>query len=113
MLKPFKAQGIVKNVIFLGTILSSTLYANAAETVKDSNQTDAGKTQTSATVKKKPVVRSAQDLAQNSEDVMTVTAVAEDKKPGSKTTITAADMQKKGGNDFGTIMRYEPLISGS
>ncbi len=111
MLKPFKAQGIVKNVIFLVTILSSTLHANAAEKVQDNTSTDAGQTRTSATVKKKPVVRSAQDLAQNGEEVMTVTAVAEDKKPGSKTTITAADMQKKGGNDFGTIMRYEPLIS--
>src|SRR5471030_1617565 len=106
MLKPFKAQGIVKNVIFLGTILSSTLYANAAETVKDSNQTDAGKTQTSATVKKKPVVRSAQDLAQNSEDVMTVTAVAEDKKPGSKTTIIAAFFLHIGGRDGGFRARF-------
>jgi len=34
-----------------------------------------------------------------------------DKKPGSKTTITAAEMQQKGGNNFGTIMRYEPLIT--
>lgn len=32
-------------------------------------------------------------------------------KSGTITTITAQDMQKKGGNDFGSIMRYEPLIS--
>ncbi|HAB23383.1 MAG TPA: TonB-dependent receptor, partial [Pantoea sp.] len=41
--------------------------------------------------------------------VMTVTAPKP--KAGNKTTLTAADLQKRGANDFGSIMRYEPLIS--
>ncbi|VVA46819.1 putative hemoglobin and hemoglobin-haptoglobin-binding protein 3 precursor [Serratia ficaria] len=31
-------------------------------------------------------------------------------KPGSATVIGSEDMQKHGGNDFGTLMRYQPLI---
>ncbi|PWC13141.1 TonB-dependent receptor [Brenneria roseae subsp. americana] len=44
-------------------------------------------------------------------DVMTVYSPKVEKEAGTKTTITASDMQKEGGNDFGTIMRYQPLIS--
>ena len=46
-----------------------------------------------------------------SEPVMTVTAPATEKQAGSKTTISAAELQRRGANDFGSIMRYEPLIS--
>lgn len=42
---------------------------------------------------------------------MTVTAKAPPLKAGSDRTLTADDLQKKGANDFGSIMRYEPLIS--
>jgi hemoglobin/transferrin/lactoferrin receptor protein len=111
MLKPFKVQGIIRNVILPGIVLSTTLQANAAETVKDNNQSNVGETQTAPRVKKKPVARKAQAPLQNNEDVMTITETLPDKKPGSKTSISAADMQKNGGNDFGTIMRYQPLIS--
>ncbi len=45
------------------------------------------------------------------EDVMKVTAPHLEKKAGSSTRISADDMQRQGGNDFGTIMRYQPLIS--
>jgi hemoglobin/transferrin/lactoferrin receptor protein len=45
------------------------------------------------------------------ETVMTVTAPIEKKKAGSRTVITADELQKKGANDFGSIMRYQPLIS--
>nr|WP_113865334.1 TonB-dependent receptor [Brenneria salicis]NMN93101.1 hemoglobin/transferrin/lactoferrin receptor protein [Brenneria salicis ATCC 15712 = DSM 30166]RBP65180.1 hemoglobin/transferrin/lactoferrin receptor protein [Brenneria salicis ATCC 15712 = DSM 30166]RLM31682.1 TonB-dependent receptor [Brenneria salicis ATCC 15712 = DSM 30166] len=44
-------------------------------------------------------------------DVMIVHAPEIEKKAGSSVAITADDMQKHGGNDFGTIMRYQPLIS--
>lgn len=111
MFKSFTQQGLVKNVIFMGTILTTTFNVNAAEAVKDNTDLTASNTQSSEAIKKKPVVRTAQDLAQNNEEVMTVTETMPDKKPGSKTTITAAEMQRKGGNDFGTIMRYEPLIT--
>ncbi len=44
-----------------------------------------------------------------SDAVMTVTAPKH--KAGNKTTISANELQKRGANDFGSIMRYEPLIS--
>ncbi|MDY4348229.1 TonB-dependent receptor domain-containing protein [Pectobacterium brasiliense] len=49
--------------------------------------------------------------AGQTDDVMTVHAPKVEKKAGSSTTLTAADMQKEGGNNFGTIMRYQPLVS--
>lgn len=49
--------------------------------------------------------------AAHDEAVMTVNAPLPEKEAGSKTTISAAEMQKKGTNDFGSVMRYEPLIS--
>ncbi len=110
MFKSFSQQGLVKNVVFMGTILTTTFNVNAAEAVKESTDLAQNQTKPSDVIKKKPV-RTAQDLAQSHEEVMTVTETLPDKKPGSKTTISAADMQKKGGNDFGSIMRYEPLIS--
>ncbi|KNC17622.1 TonB-dependent receptor [Pantoea sp. RIT-PI-b] len=50
----------------------------------------------------------ASDNASN-EPVLTVTAPKQ--QAGNKTTITAQELQKRGANDFGSIMRYEPLIS--
>jgi len=46
-----------------------------------------------------------------SETVMTVTAPEIKKQAGSKTSLSAADLQQRGATDFGSIMRYEPLIS--
>ncbi|MDQ1213638.1 TonB-dependent receptor domain-containing protein [Pantoea anthophila] len=45
------------------------------------------------------------------EPVMTVTAPEVRKKAGSTTTLSASDLQQRGASDFGSIMRYEPLIS--
>ncbi|WP_239953941.1 TonB-dependent receptor domain-containing protein [Pantoea sp. Z09] len=45
----------------------------------------------------------------SADPVMTVTAPKP--KAGNKTTLSAADLQKRGANDFGSIMCYEPLIS--
>ena len=42
---------------------------------------------------------------------MTVLSPKVEKKAGTATHISAADMQRSGGNDFGTIMRYQPLVS--
>ncbi|MBM7345205.1 TonB-dependent receptor domain-containing protein [Pantoea coffeiphila] len=46
----------------------------------------------------------------NEQGTMTVTAQAP-LQGGSKTTITAEQMQKNGTTDFGSVMRYQPLIS--
>lgn len=47
-----------------------------------------------------------QDIAEE----MVVTAPAPVLKAGSDRLLSADDLQNKGANDFGTIMRYEPLI---
>lgn len=44
-------------------------------------------------------------------DTITVTAQVESKEPGSKTEISEHDIRRNGGTNFGTIMRYQPLIS--
>ncbi len=44
-------------------------------------------------------------------EILTVYAPMLDDRPGSTTTLSASEMQKNGGNDFGSIMRYQPLIS--
>ncbi|MCL2898049.1 TonB-dependent receptor domain-containing protein [Brenneria tiliae] len=53
----------------------------------------------------------AADESHPAGDVMTVYAPKIEKKAGSTVTLTAEEIQKNGGNDFGTIMRYQPLIS--
>lgn len=45
------------------------------------------------------------------DDTMTVYSPKIEKEAGTQTTLTAEDMRKDGGNDFSTIMRYQPLIS--
>ena len=47
----------------------------------------------------------------SSEPVMTVNAPQDEKRAGSKTSLSAAELRQRGANDFGSIMRYEPLIS--
>ncbi|WP_185930448.1 TonB-dependent receptor plug domain-containing protein, partial [Klebsiella spallanzanii] len=46
----------------------------------------------------------------DSSEQMTVTAPAPVLKAGSEHSISAQELQDKGANDFGSIMRYEPLI---
>lgn len=50
--------------------------------------------------------RDEQDRAEE----MVITAPAPRLKAGSDRAITADALQRNGANDFGTIMRYEPLI---
>jgi hemoglobin/transferrin/lactoferrin receptor protein len=48
---------------------------------------------------------------QDNAEEMVVTAPAPVLKAGSNHSVSAQDLQNKGANDFGSIMRYEPLIS--
>lgn len=75
-------QGTAQQRLFKVAILSSAIHAACSFAASDST---------------------------SNEPVLTVTAP----KPqaGNKTTITAQELQKRGANDFGSIMRYEPLIS--
>lgn len=54
-------------------------------------------------------IHAACSFAASDEAELTVTAPKQ--QAGNKTTITAQELQKRGANDFGSIMRYEPLIS--
>lgn len=54
-------------------------------------------------------IHAACSYAASDEPVLIVTAPKQ--QAGNKTTITAQELQKRGANDFGSIMRYEPLIS--
>lgn len=53
----------------------------------------------------------AKNTTQDTADEMIVTAPAPDLKAGSTHSVSAQDLQNKGAKDFGSIMRYEPLIS--
>jgi len=44
-------------------------------------------------------------------DTITVTAHEATKKPGMNTEISEQDIRRDGGTNFGSIMRYQPLIS--
>ncbi len=75
-------QGTAQQRLFKVAILSSAIHAACSFAASDST---------------------------SNEPVLTVTAPKQ--QAGNKTTITAQELQKRGANDFGSIMRYEPLIS--
>jgi len=87
MCRTFNFRGIIGHSALWGALIASAFNANAE-------------------VKKISLEKTTQ-----SEEEITVVAPVIENKSGTITTITAQDMQKKGGNDFGSIMRYEPLIS--
>lgn len=51
------------------------------------------------------------DTSSDSSEQMTVTAPAPLLKAGSEHSVSAQELQDKGAKDFGSVMRYEPLIS--
>lgn len=88
------------NALILTTLFTvPSLYAGAVE-----NSTASVNTENNAQGKtaKKPAAV---------EDVIKVNAPRLVTKAGTRTTLGAAQLQRNGGNDFGTIMRYQPLIS--
>ena len=83
MFKSFSQQGLVKNVVFMGTILTTTFNVHAAEAVKDT--TDLAQNQTSSEVtKKKPVPYRAGSGAEQRRRDDRHRAVAEIKNPARK-----------------------------
>ncbi|MDT8850572.1 TonB-dependent receptor [Pantoea dispersa] len=85
-------QGNFRQRLFNVAVLASAIHAACSYAASDSST----------------LARSAENNSSN-EPVMTVTAPKQ--QAGSKTTLTASDLQKRGANDFGSIMRYEPLVS--
>ena len=60
-----------------------------------------------------PAIAADKPNEQNDIDTITVTAHEATKKPGTNTEISEQDIRRDGGTNFGTIMRYQPLISAS
>lgn len=75
-------QGTTRQRFFRVAVLSSAIHAACSFAASDSS---------------------------GNEPVMTVTAP--EQQAGNKTTITQQELQQRGANDFGSIMRYEPLIN--
>ncbi|QGU87513.1 TonB-dependent receptor domain-containing protein [Erwinia sorbitola] len=96
MLKYSYRQGLLHTSLVAGTLFSAAVSA-AAE------QTD--KLATAESSQNQKAGRLPSDDAE-----MTVLSPQVKLVAGSSVTIDAAEMQQRGGNDFGTIMRYQPLI---
>lgn len=86
------------NKILLTGIMGGTAFgALAAETLA-----------TTPAVTAQPTISSETN---SKEDQIRVVASKIKKEAGTKTSLSASELQKEGGNDFGTIMRYQPLVS--
>ena len=99
MCKKLISQGMIKKSVLLSSLVTAG-FAVGADNQAD-KVTAAASSDTLTLAAKK----------QTREPVMVVSAPQPEKEAGTKTTITAEEMQKKGASDFGSIMRYEPLIS--
>ena len=99
MLKFSSRQGLLQTSLVMGTLLTATV-SSAAEQGDETAQT----AQNASGQKPSDAARPKDDA------VMTVLSPAVKNVAGSKITLSAAEMQQRGGNDFGTIMRYETLI---
>ncbi len=84
------------NKLILSALLSGTAFAGHAA---DSSTTSTTKTESTASTLNK------------GETPAEMTVWSPKIEPGTKVTISADEMQKNGVNDFGNVMRYQPLIS--
>ncbi len=82
-------QGMTQQRLFKVAILSSAIHAACSYAAGDT--------------------LAVSDKTSSSEPVLTVTAPKQ--QAGNKTTISASELQHRGANDFGSILRYAPLIS--
>ncbi|NIF03745.1 TonB-dependent receptor [Pantoea sp. Acro-805] len=85
-------QGMAQQRLFKVAILSSAIHAACSYAASDDT-----------------TLAVSSEKSTYSEPSLTVTAPKQ--QAGNKTTITASELQRRGANDFGSIMRYEPLIS--
>ncbi|WP_455820905.1 TonB-dependent receptor domain-containing protein [Pseudomonas cerasi] len=94
MIKFSSPQGLLHTSLVVGTLFSAAVatHVTAAEQTDDS------------------AAKARQQNTPQDDAMMTVLSPEVKKVAGSSVTINAADMQQRGGNNFGTIMRYQPLI---
>ncbi|WP_415175756.1 TonB-dependent receptor domain-containing protein [Pantoea sp.] len=88
-------QGSAAQRLFRITLLASAIHIACSYAASDDNQ--------NLTISEKK--------STTTEEVMIVTAPKLPLKAGSRTTVSAAELQREGGNDFGSVMRYQPLVS--
>lgn len=98
MLKFSSRRGLLHSSLVMGTFFTAAVNAAGTPVAKEDDATVAGQKQTYAR------------QAKTNEPVITVTAPEVVNVAGSRTTITAAEMQQRGGNDFGSIMRNQLMI---
>ncbi|MBK0030838.1 TonB-dependent receptor [Erwinia sp. S43] len=101
MLKFSSRKGLLQTSLVMGTFFTAAVNAAEAPAAQNDVATSANTSQKQNLVK--PV--------KNNEPVMTVTAPEIKKVAGTKTTITADELQKRGSNDFGSVMRNQLAIS--
>lgn len=79
----------MNNILLTGVLSGLAFGANAAQSAQGKSDT----------------------AQKESQDTMTVLSPRVKREAGTKTTLTANDLLKEGGNTFGNIMRYQPLVS--
>lgn len=89
-------QGLTQPRLFKLAVLATLIHTSCASATDSESE--------------KLLTRSG-SASRGAEPVMTVTAPEVRKTAGSMTTLSASDLQQRGASDFGSIMRYEPLIS--
>lgn len=94
MIKFSSRQGLLHTSLVVGTLFTAAV----STPVTAAEQTD------------KSSAKARQQNTPQNDAVMTVLSPEVKKVAGSSVTLNAADMQQRGGNNFGTIMRYQPLI---
>ncbi|WP_421504473.1 TonB-dependent receptor domain-containing protein [Erwinia rhapontici] len=94
MIKFSSRQGLLHTSLVVGTLFTAAVSTplTAAEKTDESS------------------AKARQQNTPQDDAVMTVLSPEVKKVAGSSVTLNAADMQQRGGNNFGTIMRYQPLI---
>jgi len=94
MIKFSSRQGLLHTSLVVGTLFTAAVSTplTAAEQTDESS------------------AKARQQNTPQDDAVMTVLSPEVKKVAGSSVTLNAADMQQRGGNNFGTIMRYQPLI---
>lgn len=101
-------QMLIKTSLLTGVFLTATFNVNIARADEKTTNTTSDQ-QNVSNSNKKPVLKIS--TQRQSETVMTVTAREPEKEAGSKVSYSAAELQKKGASDFGSVMRYETLVS--
>jgi len=112
----YKKKHLAKLItaICVGLLTGLSVNALAADENNSSDQSNSAqgvKKNPKFNAKKSSDATAATNTNDQADETLTVYATANQHQAGSSSTLSASDMQKNGGNDFGSIMRYQPLVS--